>query len=74
MRFFPPEWYPQSMVQLTFPHPNSDWQDDFELVVPCFVEIVNTIARYEKVILVGHDIKTVKSHFDPLHKNIILVE
>ena len=32
-RILPAEWYPQSFVQLTWPHINSDWHDDIEEVI-----------------------------------------
>lgn len=51
-RRLPAEWEEQSFVQLTFPHPNSDWKDDLELVTPVFIEIVSQITRFEKVLLV----------------------
>ena len=33
----PAEWYPQSAVQLTWPHENTDWAPILDEVIPCFV-------------------------------------
>ncbi|WP_338764974.1 agmatine deiminase family protein [Bernardetia sp. ABR2-2B] len=51
-RRLPAEWEEQSFVQLTFPHQNSDWKDDLELVIPVFIEIITQITRFENVLLV----------------------
>lgn len=48
----PAEWEPQSGVQLTFPHSETDWADMLDDVLPCFVEIATTIAKYEQVVVV----------------------
>ena len=31
----PAEWYPQSAVQLTWPHENTDWAPILDEVIPC---------------------------------------
>ena len=38
---FPAEWVPQSAVQLTWPHEDTDWAPILEEVVPCFVSIAS---------------------------------
>lgn len=48
----PAEWEPQSCVQLTFPHADSDWAPYLEQVIPCFVNIINTIAHFQPVLVV----------------------
>lgn len=54
-RRFPAEWEPQSAIQLTFPHAGTDWADMLEEVLPCFVNIATTIARFEPVLVVCSD-------------------
>jgi agmatine deiminase len=63
MRRLPAEWEPQTMVQLTFPHENSDWVDVLDQVIPCFLEIARTIARFQNVLIVCKNIKHTKSLF-----------
>ena len=33
----PAEWEPQSMVQLTWPHENTDWAEILDEVYECFI-------------------------------------
>ncbi len=54
-RRLPAEWEPQSAVQLTFPHAGTDWAEMLDEVLPCFVEIAETISRFEKVLIVCPD-------------------
>lgn len=60
-RRLPAEWEPQDAVQLTFPHADSDWADMLEEVLPCFVEIAETISRFEHVLIVCKNIPEVKN-------------
>jgi len=57
---FPPEWAPQSGVQLTFPHENSDWREMLPEVTECFAAIAREIAKHEQVLIVCADIEQVK--------------
>ena len=52
---FPAEWEPQSGVQLTFPHANSDWASDLAQVIPCFVRIAEEISKREPLWVVCAD-------------------
>ncbi len=75
MHRLPAEWEPQSAVQLTFPHADSDWADLLEVVLPCFVEIAVTIARFQKVLIVCQNEATTKALFGiKLSNNMIFVE
>ena len=67
-RRLPAEWEEQSFVQLTFPHKDSDWKDDLEIVIPVFIEIVNQITRFEEVLLVCKDKSATKKLFHNLDK------
>lgn len=75
--FFPPEWYPQSAIQLTWPHPNTDWDYMLEEVTACYVNIAVEILKRQKLIVVCHNAETVKyelkKHKD-LFPNLTLVE
>lgn len=66
LRRLPAEWETQSAVQLTLPHPGTDWADVLEQVIPCFVNIAAAVSRFEKVLLVCHDIEAWKPHFAQL--------
>lgn len=51
----PAEWYPQSAVQLTWPHEGTDWAAMLDEVVPCFVEIAREVVKREKLLIVCRD-------------------
>ncbi len=56
----PAEWYPQSAVQLTWPHENTDWAPILDEVIPCFVAIAKGSDQAREVIdcLSGRDRRT----------------
>ena len=49
--YLPPEWAPQSAVQLTWPHAHSDWAPILDEVEPVFA----AIARFEIVLVACYD-------------------
>lgn len=51
----PAEWYPQSAVQLTWPHEDTDWAPILEEVIPCFVAIAKEVIKREKLLIVCPD-------------------
>lgn len=74
-RRLPAEWEPQSAVQFTFPHPDTDWVDILEEVLPCFVEIIEIISRYEKVLVVCRNQDEVRPLLkNAVQENLILVD
>lgn len=56
----PAEWEPQSGVQLTWPHCDTEWYE-LEKVLECYVEIAYNILRYEKLLIVTRDIEECKA-------------
>lgn len=58
--FLPAEWYPQSGVQLTWPHAGTDWAYMLEQVQECFVNIANEIAKRELLLIVTPEPEEVK--------------
>jgi agmatine deiminase len=51
-RHFPSEWAPQSAIQFTFPHEDSDWQPMLDVVVPCFVGLIEAVTKYQKAVVI----------------------
>jgi agmatine/peptidylarginine deiminase len=49
---FPAEWHPQSAVQLTWPHEQTDWAPILDEVTECFVAIAREIVKREKLLIV----------------------
>lgn len=57
----PPEWYPQSAVQLTWPHGGTDWAEMLDEVTPCFVAIAKEVIKREKLIIICPDESMVRT-------------
>ena len=73
-RFLPAEWYPQSAIQLTWPHENTDWVDILNEVIVCFSEIVKQVSSHQKVLIVCPNEEAVLPHIqDATLENVILV-
>ena len=49
---FPAEWHPQSAVQLTWPHADTDWAPILEEVIPTFTAIAKAVIQKEKLLIV----------------------
>ena len=54
------EFAPQSGVILTWPHPDSDWQDSLVDVESVYLAITCAISRYERVLLICYDDRHVR--------------
>lgn len=52
-RTFLPEWYPQSGVQLTWPHAGTDWAYMLPEVTECYLRLAFEIARREPLLIVS---------------------
>ena len=68
---FPAEWYPQSAVQLTWPHRDTDWVSILDEVIPCFVEIAKEIIKRETLLIVCQDEKEVRRQLGNIDENHI---
>lgn len=74
-RRLPAEWEPQSAVQFTFPHAHSDWADVLDVVIPCFVECIEAVSRFEKVLVVCCNKAEAARHLNgAVRENLLLVE
>lgn len=54
-RWFPPEWYAQSAVMLTWPHQQTDWAPILNRVETVFSEISFHVSLRERVLIVASD-------------------
>lgn len=68
----PAEWYPQSAVQLTWPHEDTDWSPILEEVIPCFVAIAREIAKREKLLIVCRNENSVRQQLEPVNERNVL--
>ena len=75
IRRLPAEWEPQSAVQFTFPHADSDWGPVLEAVTPCFVACIETVSRYEQVLVICDSVERVRPLLaGAVQDRLILVE
>ncbi len=56
----PAEWHPQSAIQLTWPHEDTDWAPILDEVIPCFVSIAREVIKREKLLIVCVDEQAVR--------------
>jgi agmatine/peptidylarginine deiminase len=49
---FPPEWYPQSAVQLTWPNRKTDWKHILREAESVYINIAGEIVKHEKLLIV----------------------
>jgi agmatine deiminase len=54
-QLLPPEWAPQSAVQLTWPHANSDWAWILDEAEANFTQISLEISRRQKLVIACYD-------------------
>lgn len=60
---FPAEWHKQSAIQLTWPHPNTDWDYMLEEVEACYIEVAKAIACRQPLWIVCENIDHVRRFF-----------
>ncbi|MDH6353747.1 agmatine deiminase [Dysgonomonas sp. PH5-45] len=74
--FFPPEWYPQDAVMLTWPHRDSDWHYMLNEISLCFACLANEILKEQRLVIACQNRENVAKFLgaDILHQNLTLVE
>lgn len=63
-RTFPPEWFPQAGIQLTWPHAQTDWADMLQEITGLYIRLAFEIATRECLLIVTPDISAVKKLLD----------
>ncbi|MDR0757894.1 MAG: agmatine deiminase family protein [Tannerella sp.] len=69
---FPAEWYPQSAVQLTWPHEDTDWLPILDEVVACFVAIAREVTKRETALIVCADEEKVSAQLGAVDKRRVI--
>jgi len=59
----PAEWEQQEMIQLVFPHENTDWNEYLDDAINTFVSIAKAIQKYQKVLIVSKNLTHIKTLF-----------
>jgi agmatine/peptidylarginine deiminase len=57
----PAEWEPQSFIQLTWPHANTDWLPILDEITETYVEMADAITLREPLLIVHPHPEEVKS-------------
>lgn len=70
---FPAEWHPQSGVQITWPHADTDWFDILDEVTACYVAFSKEILKREKLLVVCPQEDEVVKHFTPEEQRNLIV-
>lgn len=68
----PAEWYPQSAIQLTWPHEDTDWAPILDEVIPCFVSIAKEVVKHEKLLIVCVDEQAVREQLGEVDYSRVL--
>ncbi len=72
---WPAEWHPQSAIQLTWPHEQTDWAPILDEVIPCFVAIAHEVVKHENLLIVCPDEAEVRSQLGDIdYSRIIFCE
>ena len=58
--FYPAEWHPQSGVQLTWPHAETDWQYCLDEITETFLQLAEAIAQHEHLLVVCPNVMDVR--------------
>lgn len=58
---FPPEWAAQDLVQLTWPHAETDWFDCLEEISETYAAMADAITRHEHLLIVSPDTDSVRT-------------
>lgn len=58
--FFPAEWYPQSGIQIAWPHLNSDWAYVIDEVEAFYLRLAFEIAKRESLLIVAPQSEALK--------------
>lgn len=62
--FLPAEWYPQSGIQLTWPHAETDWAHMLKEVEACFINLAREIAQRTLLLIVTPHPEEVKRQIE----------
>ena len=55
----PAEWYPQSGIQLTWPHKESEWAYMLDEVEACYIEVAKEIASRQVLLIITPEVERV---------------
>ncbi len=73
--FFPPEWYPQDAIMVSWPNNQTDWCFNLDEAIKAYVDIIIRISEYEMVLVLCHNKEEVKKYLAKANlANIFFIE
>ena len=67
----PAEWEPQSMVQLTWPHKDTDWAPILEEITETYVQMARELAKREHLLVVIPKDEAPSTRLSPLTSHLL---
>jgi hypothetical protein len=64
MSYLPAEWHKQSLIQLTWPHKDTDWACMLEEVNTCFLKIAYEVLKRQNLLIVAPDPDSIRNSID----------
>ena len=61
MSYLPAEWHKQSLIQLTWPHKDTDWAYMLDEVNDCFLKIAYEVLKRQSLLIVAPDPDSIPS-------------
>jgi agmatine deiminase len=74
LRRLPAEWEKQGAILLALPHNNSDWSAYLDNILSFYKEMIETIARFEKVVLICSDAEEARDRLGAAADGVIFAE
>ena len=62
--YLPAEWHKQSLIQLTWPHKDTDWACMLEEVNACFLKIAYEVLKRQNLLIVAPDPDSIRNSID----------
>ena len=73
MSYLPAEWHKQSLIQLTWPHKDTDWAYMLDEVNDCFLKIAYEVLKRQSLLIVAPDPDSIRDsidNYEHINKNI----
>ena len=64
MSYLPAEWHKQSLIQLTWPHKDTDWAYMLDEVNDCFLKIAYEVLKRQSLLIVAPDPDSIRNSID----------
>lgn len=71
----PAEWEPQDAIQIAFPSRNSDWNQYWDDIIPCYLNIIKILSSTQFLIIICDNENELRNHLTSFDlSNIKIIE